>query len=97
MFLFMLLIIQPVHLEFVFPKLTKQGSCSHGSQILGFRDSSDFRLSRSIQAFEYLDVKFVPFKVLAKVDEMVYNVSEFVLYISNGLPFEHSEHLILLN
>ena len=41
MLLFMLLIIQPVHLEFVFPTLTKQWGCSQGSQILGVRDSSD--------------------------------------------------------
>jgi len=51
----------------MFPKLTKQGGCSQGSQILGFRDSSDFRLPRSIQAFEDLDVKFLPLKDFSRL------------------------------
>ena len=97
MFLFMLLIIWPIHLQFVFPKLSKQGGCCQSSQILGFRDGCDFGLPRSVQALEDLDVEFLLFKGFSKADEMVDNMSEPLLYINNGPIFLHSEHLILLD
>ena len=51
-----------------------------------FKNYSDLWLPRSIQAFEDLDVQFLPFKDLAKADEMIHYVGESFLHIRDCFP-----------